>query len=163
MKKLLPVIALMLLYSCNSKKSVSKTNYDSAMLQHYLKFKDSPSMTFIGGNAVTIKQDTVIKQDVTYENGRYYLQTYIVTEKDQIHPMSNENYGIGIYTKFCPYYTDIFGTFEYIKANKKNEYMKAKDYFYKKTKADKLIKDNLDYLNSYKVGDWMPLPTSPIK
>lgn len=78
--------------------------------------------------SVTNTPDTSIGQQVWYYKGKYWLQTYVNTNKYQSHYSNNRGEPFmslnGSYDE-APYNVEISGTFVYIKSNKQLEYKKA--------------------------------------
>lgn len=98
--------------------------------------------------------DTTIQQDIWYYQGRYCMQTWVKTRRQQAHFSSNKPINISIQgDTYAEYNKDTSGTFDFIAGIKSVEYLRA-DSFVKLIKEETLrkikIKDSINFLNSIK-------------
>lgn len=88
-------------------------------------------------------KDTIIHQDIWYYKGQYVLQTWVQTMNQQTHLSQHKDFQVYLPNDSnAPYNVEIAGTFDYIKNNKIQQYLKA-DSFVRKISADALLQKRI--------------------
>jgi len=105
-------------------------------------------MHMVGNKVDLTNKDTGIYQLAHYQDGKYWLQTYVQTEDNQLHipEWFTGNFNASGYEEYVPYNRTISGTFNFIKNSKAKEYEKAEEFIFNTYHA---YPDSVNMLNNY--------------